>query len=92
MYPVKLAWFNTKNYVHKNNMTGLKWLIIVTAEGVLTVTKKTEKDTSGLWKTEQQYWEKNGFVADMIDAVIVDNPNDVRDNNKISFCDADSLV
>jgi hypothetical protein len=42
MCPVKLAWFNTKNYVCENNMTGLKWLIIVTAEGV-TATQKTGK-------------------------------------------------
>jgi len=56
------------------------------------VTQKTEKFTSGLWQTEQQYWEKNGVVADMIDAVTIDNLNDVRDNNKISFCDVDFLV
>ena len=45
-----------------------------------------------MWKTEEQYWEKNGVVADMIDAVTVYNPNDVRDNNKISCRDVDYFV
>lgn len=55
MNPVKLAWSNTKNYVHKNNMMGLKWLVIVTAEGAVTITQKTGKVTSCMWKTDQQY-------------------------------------
>jgi len=66
-------------------------LIILTAEGVVTVTWKTGNITSGMWKTEQQYWERNGVVADMIDAITAVNPNDVRDN-KISFHVADSEV
>jgi hypothetical protein len=53
MNPVELAWSNTKNYVHENDMTGLKWLIILTVEGVVTMAEKTEKVSSGLWKAEQ---------------------------------------
>jgi cell division protein FtsL len=55
MNPVKLAWPNTKNCVRENSMTALKWLIILTAEGVVTMTQKTRKVTSGMWKTEKQY-------------------------------------
>lgn len=30
------------------------------------MTQKTGKIASGMWKTEQQYWEKNGVVADIM--------------------------
>jgi hypothetical protein len=43
MNPVKLAWSNTKNNVHKNNMVGLKWLTVLTAEGVVTMTERLER-------------------------------------------------
>lgn len=55
MNPIKCAWSDIKNYVHKNNMMGLKWLIILTAKGVVSMTQKTGKVTSGMWETEQQY-------------------------------------
>jgi hypothetical protein len=38
--PVELAWSEVKNYFHENNMTGLKWLMNITVEGVAAMTAK----------------------------------------------------
>jgi hypothetical protein len=54
----------------------LKWLLDLRTEGIATVTAKD--------------WEWDGAVADMIDTIIIANPNDSSDNEETSCEGAES--
>jgi hypothetical protein len=62
--PIEPAWSKVRNYVRENNVTGdlsLKRLLDLTTE-------VTAEDWEGYCQhLEQQYWGRDGDVADVID-------------------------
>jgi hypothetical protein len=54
----------------------------------------TAKDWEGycqhVEQLEQQYWERDGIVADVIDTIIIANPNDSSDDEETSYEDDES--
>ncbi|KDR11513.1 hypothetical protein L798_14581 [Zootermopsis nevadensis] len=99
--PIELAWSKVRKYVRENNVTGdlsLKRLLDLTTEGIETVTAKDwEGYCQYVEKLEQQYWERDGVVADVIDSKIISNLNDSVDDEEISregatdFSDSETL-
>jgi hypothetical protein len=68
--PIELASCKVKNYVHENKVTGdlsLKQLLDLTTEGIGTVAANNwEGHCHCVEQLEQQYWEWDGVVADVI--------------------------
>jgi hypothetical protein len=91
--PIELAWSKVKNYVCENNVTGdlsLKRLLDLTTEGIATVTAKDWKGyCQHVKQLEQHDWEPHGVVADVIDTIIIDNPNESSDDEEPSSEDED---
>jgi hypothetical protein len=59
----------------------LKRLLDLTTEEIATVTAKDwEGYCQHVEQLEQQYWELDGVVADVIDTIIIANPNDSSDD------------
>ncbi|KDR20723.1 hypothetical protein L798_04675 [Zootermopsis nevadensis] len=86
---IEVAWSKVKTYVCENNVTGdlsLKRLLDLTTEGIATVTAKDWERYCQHVELEQQYWEWEGVVADMIDSIIISNPNDSSENEE-TFCE-----
>jgi hypothetical protein len=85
-------WSKIKNYVRENNVTGdlsLKRLLDLTTEGIATVTAKDCEGYCQHVELEQQYWERDGVVADVIDTIIIANPNESSDDEETSSEDDD---
>jgi hypothetical protein len=61
----------------------LKRLLDLTTEGTATVTAKDwEGYCQHVEQLEQQYWERDGVVADVIDTIIIANPNESSDDEE----------
>jgi hypothetical protein len=92
--PIELAWSKVKNYVRENSVTGdlsLEQLLDFTTEGIATVTAKDwEGYCQHVEQLEQQYRERDGVVADVIETIIIANPNDSSDDEENSGEDAES--
>jgi hypothetical protein len=55
----------------------LKWRLGLTTEGIAAVTAKDwEGYCQHVEQLKQQYWERDRVVADVIDTIIIANPND----------------
>jgi hypothetical protein len=69
----------------------LKRLLDLTTEAIAAVTVKDwEGYCQHVEQLEQQYWEQDGVVADVIDTIIIANPNESSYDEEMSSEDDES--
>jgi len=88
--PIELAWAKVKRYVRDRNTQGdlsLRRLRELTTEGIQSVTAEDwEGYCRHVQKLEDEYWERDGIVADVIDEFIIN----VQDNSSDDESSSDS--
>ncbi|KAJ4451835.1 hypothetical protein ANN_03313 [Periplaneta americana] len=91
-FPIELAWAKVKRYVRENNVSGdmsLSRLKELTRLGIESVTTDDwEGYCNHVESLEKRYWDRDGLVSDLVDSIIIENPN----GDKNSSCDKNSSV